>query len=110
MSLKQSLPAISTGPAPYKNIESDIDITLTAETHNFPCGIAPLPGAETGAGGRMRDNHSTGRGAYVQAGVAGYCVGALDAYEAADGGAVLEREYPANMAKPDQILIDSTLV
>jgi phosphoribosylformylglycinamidine synthase len=26
-------------------------LTLTAETHNFPTGVAPFPGAETGAGG-----------------------------------------------------------
>jgi phosphoribosylformylglycinamidine synthase len=29
--------------------------TLTAETHNFPTGVAPFPGAETGTGGRLRD-------------------------------------------------------
>ena len=28
---------------------------LTAETHNFPCGVAPFAGAETGTGGRLRD-------------------------------------------------------
>lgn len=27
---------------------------LTAETHNFPCGVAPFAGAETGTGGRLR--------------------------------------------------------
>ena len=31
------------------------DITYTAETHNFPTGIAPFAGAETGTGGRIRD-------------------------------------------------------
>lgn len=29
--------------------------TLTAETHNFPTGVAPFSGAETGTGGRLRD-------------------------------------------------------
>jgi phosphoribosylformylglycinamidine synthase len=33
--------------------------TLTAETHNFPTGIAPFPGAETGTGGRLRDVQGT---------------------------------------------------
>jgi len=51
--------------------------TLTAETHNFPTGVAPRPGAETGAGGRIRDNQGTGRGAHVVAGTTGYCVGNL---------------------------------
>ena len=50
---------------------------LTAETHNFPCGIAPFPGAETGTGGRIRDVQATGRGAFVVAGVSAYCMGRL---------------------------------
>jgi len=50
---------------------------LTAETHNFPSGVAPFPGAETGTGGRLRDVMATGRGAYPVAGVASYCVGNL---------------------------------
>ena len=50
---------------------------LTAETHNFPTGVAPYPGAETGIGGRIRDTHATGRGSHVTAGTAGYCVGNL---------------------------------
>lgn len=28
-------------------------ILFTAETHNFPTGVAPKPGAETGIGGRF---------------------------------------------------------
>ena len=48
---------------------------LTAETHNFPSGVAPFAGAETGTGGRLRDVMATGRGAYPVAGVRAYCVG-----------------------------------
>lgn len=51
---------------------------LTAETHNFPTGVAPFPGAETGTGGRIRDVQGTGKGAFVIAGTAGYCVGNLN--------------------------------
>jgi len=43
----------------------------------IPAGVAPFPGATTGAGGRMRDVQSTGRGAHVIAGTAGYCFGNL---------------------------------
>ena len=50
---------------------------LTAETHNFPTGVAPFPGAETGTGGRIRDVQGTGRGGTVMAGTAGYCVAGL---------------------------------
>ena len=52
-------------------------IILTAETHNFPTGVAPFPGAQTGVGGRLRDIQATGRGAVTAGGVAGYCVGNL---------------------------------
>ena len=50
---------------------------FTAETHNFPTGVAPFPGAETGTGGRIRDVHAAGRGSLVVAGTAAYCVGNL---------------------------------
>jgi len=46
---------------------------LTAETHNFPSGVAPFPGAETGTGGRLRDVQATGRGAHTVAGIR-YCM------------------------------------
>lgn len=48
--------------------------TLTAETHNFPTGIASFPGASTGVGGRVRDTIAIGRGGRMIAGTAGYCV------------------------------------
>jgi phosphoribosylformylglycinamidine (FGAM) synthase-like enzyme len=41
-------------------------VTFTAETHNFPSGVAPFPGAETGTGGRIRDGHATGTGSLVR--------------------------------------------
>jgi len=52
-------------------------ISATAETHNHPTMVAPFPGAETGSGGRIRDNRAVGRGALVHSGLAGYCVGNL---------------------------------
>jgi len=62
----------------YKVKDYSTLITFTAETHNFPTGISPFPGAATGTGGRIRDNIATGRGAYITAGTAGYCVGSLN--------------------------------
>lgn len=81
---------------------------FTAETHNFPTGIAPFQGAATGAGGRLRDILATGRGALVMFGTAGYCVGNL-----LIEGYVLPWEdkallYPSNMATPLQILIQGS--
>lgn len=59
----------------YKQTKNIYHITFTAETHNFPTGIAPFQGATTGTGGRIRDTHAIGRGGHVIAGTAGYCVG-----------------------------------
>ncbi|MBA4417270.1 MAG: phosphoribosylformylglycinamidine synthase [Syntrophus sp. (in: bacteria)] len=64
-------------PAPFKKKDVSYHIIFTAETHNFPTGIAPFPGAETGTGGRIRDVQATGRGGLVVAGTAGYCVANL---------------------------------
>ena len=61
-----------------KNLEKKIDLVFTAETHNFPTLISPFQGASTGIGGRIRDNHATGKGSYLIAGTAGYCVGELN--------------------------------
>jgi phosphoribosylformylglycinamidine synthase len=78
---------------------------LTAETHNFPTGVAPFPGAETGTGGRLRDVMATGRGASPCAGVSSYCVGNLQI-----PGYDLPWEdktftYPNNLASPLDIEI-----
>ncbi len=81
------------------------DIIFTAETHNFPSGVAPFPGAETGTGGRIRDVHATGRGALVIAGTAGYCVGNLNMDGFAIPGEDESFAYPSNLASPIQILI-----
>lgn len=71
------LPVQPGAPSPLAPQPRDWDLLLTAETHNFPCAVAPYPGAETGAGGRMRDTHATGTGSMMGAGTAGYCVGNL---------------------------------
>ncbi len=80
---------------------------LTAETHNFPTGVAPFPGAETGTGGRIRDVQGTGKGGFVIAGTAGYCVGNLNipGYELP-----WERDYPSpdNLASPLSIEIEAS--
>lgn len=83
-------------------------IIFTAETHNFPTGVAPFPGAATGTGGRIRDVQATGRGAHVIAGTAGYSFGnlLLDDYE-------LDWEnphelYPNQLAPPKKIIIEAS--
>jgi len=84
------------------------DVLFTAETHNFPSGVAPFPGAETGTGGRIRDVQATGRGGLVIAGTAAYCVGNLliPGYDLPweDRSFV----YPDNLASPLQIEIEAS--
>lgn len=52
-------------------------INIKVETHNHPTAIAPFPGAATGAGGEIRDEAATGRGAKPKAGLAGFSVSNL---------------------------------
>ncbi|KAK3031918.1 hypothetical protein RJ639_036714 [Escallonia herrerae] len=85
-----------------------LNILFTAETHNFPCAVAPYPGAETGAGGRIRDTHATGRGSFVVASTAGYCVGNLNMEGSYAPWEDTGFTYPSNLASPLQILIDAS--
>eukprot|EP00879_Flechtneria_rotunda_P005989 GHRR01006298.1.p1 GENE.GHRR01006298.1~~GHRR01006298.1.p1 ORF type:complete len:1281 (+),score=448.03 GHRR01006298.1:710-4552(+) len=106
--VKPILPLNPGGPSALAPQKRDWDLLLTAETHNFPCAVAPYPGAETGVGGRMRDTHATGRGSIMGAGTAGYCVGNLQL----DGHPLPHEDpafvYPDNLATPQQILIDAS--
>ena len=112
--------------------EQDWDILLTAETHNFPCAVAPCPGlaislhraqlrgnalgAETGAGGRIRDTHATGKGSIMGGATAGYCVGNLEFLESPEDTPYRTLHqwsdpafvYPENLARPNQILIEAS--
>jgi len=72
------IPAQPGQPSPLVPVKVNYHPLLTAETHNFPTGVAPFPGAETGTGGRIRDVQGTGQGGFVMAGTAGYCVGNLN--------------------------------
>ena len=78
---------------------------MTAETHNFPSGVAPIPGAQTGVGGRLRDVQATGRGAVTAGGIAGYCVGNLRLKGWVQAWEVDRHLQPTNMGTPTQILL-----
>jgi phosphoribosylformylglycinamidine synthase len=106
--IRTLLPSQPGRPGPMLEREVDYDIIFTAETHNFPSGVAPFPGAETGTGGRIRDTHATGKGSLVVAGTAAYCVGNLNipGYELPweDPGF----GYPSNLASPLEIEIEAS--
>ena len=52
-------------------------VLMKVETHNHPTAISPFPGASTGAGGEIRDEGATGRGARPKAGLTGFSVSKL---------------------------------
>ncbi|QCD98508.1 phosphoribosylformylglycinamidine synthase [Vigna unguiculata] len=106
--VKQLRPVQPGSSCPLEIAIHELDILFTAETHNFPCAVAPYPGAETGAGGRIRDTHATGRGSFVQAATAGYCVGNLNTSNFYAPWEDPSFTYPSNLAPPLQILIDSS--
>jgi phosphoribosylformylglycinamidine synthase len=106
--VKPVLPVTPGSPSPVDAVDRDFDVLFTAETHNFPCAVAPFPGAETGAGGRIRDTHATGIGSLIGAATAGYCVGNLQmegSYAPWEDSSFV---YPPNLASPLQILIDAS--
>ena len=87
---------------------SRYDPIFTAETHNFPSGVAPFPGAETGTGGRIRDVQATGRGGLVIAGTAAYCVGNLMVPGYDLPWEDKSFDYPENLASPLDIEIQAS--
>ena len=101
------LPREPGSPSPFAPATAEYHVIFTAETHNFPTGVAPFPGAETGTGGRIRDVQGTGKGGLVIAGTAGYCVGNLHipGYDLP-----WEARYPEpdNLASPLQIEIEAS--
>jgi phosphoribosylformylglycinamidine synthase len=98
-------------PGRYSRFEKSTvkyDLIFTAETHNFPSGVAPFPGAETGTGGRIRDVQATGKGGLVVAGTAAYCVGNLRIPGYPLPWEDASFEYPGNLATPLQIEIQAS--
>jgi phosphoribosylformylglycinamidine synthase len=74
-------PGVRYFPDPFSGIyrasHEPIDILMKVETHNHPTAISPFPGAATGAGGEIRDEGATGRGAKPKAGLTGFSVSNL---------------------------------
>ncbi len=61
----------------YQASDELTHILMKVETHNHPTAISPFPGASTGAGGEIRDEGATGRGAKPKAGLTGFTVSNL---------------------------------
>jgi len=93
----------------YRYVEDDTHILMKVETHNHPTAISPFPGASTGAGGEIRDEGATGRGARPKAGLTGYTVsnlripGSVRPWEQDDAG------RPRRIASALQIMLDGPI-
>ncbi len=87
-------------PTVFKKQKVRYHIIFTAETHNFPTGVAPFPGAETGTGGRIRDIQATGKGGLVIAGTTGYCVANLFIPDYDLPWENKKSVYPSSLASP----------
>ncbi|MBH5328722.1 phosphoribosylformylglycinamidine synthase [Eikenella sp. S3360] len=92
----------------YRFHEEDTHILMKVETHNHPTAIAPFAGAATGAGGEIRDEGATGRGARPKAGLTGYTVSNLNIPELKQPW---EHGYgkPAHIASPLDIMIEAPI-
>jgi phosphoribosylformylglycinamidine synthase len=62
----------------YTYAVENTHILMKVETHNHPTAISPYPGSATGAGGEIRDEGATGRGAKPRAGFTGFSVSNLN--------------------------------
>ncbi|MBC7945280.1 MAG: phosphoribosylformylglycinamidine synthase, partial [Burkholderiales bacterium] len=84
-------------------------ILMKVESHNHPTAISPFPGAATGAGGEIRDEGATGRGAKPKAGLTGFSVSNLripdfiQPWEREDYG------RPARIASALQIMLEGPI-
>ncbi|HZX27860.1 MAG TPA: phosphoribosylformylglycinamidine synthase [Telluria sp.] len=95
----------------YRGEQELTHTLMKVETHNHPTAISPYPGASTGAGGEIRDEGATGRGAKPKAGLTGFTVSNLllpDAQRPWEhAGAVTapfaQRAPAAPYGKPDRI-------
>ncbi|MBI2397197.1 MAG: phosphoribosylformylglycinamidine synthase [Xanthomonadales bacterium] len=89
-------------------VAEDTAYAIKCETHNHPTAISPFAGASTGAGGEIRDEGATGRGAKPKAGLTGFTVshlripGAAAAWES-------PRALPPRMASSFEIMRDGPL-
>ena len=102
---KVILPINPGGPSQMGLQEKIIHITCTAETHCHPTLVAPFEGAETGAGGRIRDTVAVGRGGWIGIGVAGYFIGNLFIPFYEIPGELVGRDNPSKYASSLEILI-----
>jgi phosphoribosylformylglycinamidine synthase len=98
-----------TNAPAYRARPATAHVLMKVETHNHPTAISPFPGASTGAGGEIRDEGATGRGARPKAGLTGFTVSNL---QLPGTDAPWEREVygkPPHLAGALQIMLEGPL-
>ncbi len=93
----------------YRATLEPAHLVIKVETHNHPTAISPFPGAATGAGGEIRDEGSTGRGARPKAGLAGFTVSHLELPEWPRPWEAKSPGRPARIASPLAIMLDGPI-
>ena len=86
-----------------------VHVLMKVETHNHPTAISPFPGASTGAGGEIRDEGATGRGARPKAGLTGFSVSNLHLPGTDEPWERDPYGKPEHIASALQIMIDGPL-
>jgi phosphoribosylformylglycinamidine synthase len=93
----------------YRYVEDDTHILMKVETHNHPTAIAPFPGAATGAGGEIRDEGATGRGAKPKAGISGFTVSNLRIPEAIQPWEQTDHGKPERIVNALSIMLEGPI-
>ena len=93
----------------YGAREVTAHVLMKVETHNHPTAISPFPGAATGAGGEIRDEGATGRGARPKAGLTGFSVSNLHLLGTDEPWERDPVGKPEHIASALQIMIDAPL-
>ncbi|MCI1191933.1 phosphoribosylformylglycinamidine synthase [Calidifontimicrobium sp. SYSU G02091] len=93
----------------YGAREVTAHVLMKVETHNHPTAISPFPGAATGAGGEIRDEGATGRGARPKAGLTGFSVSNLHLPGTDEPWERDPVGKPEHIASALQIMIDGPL-
>src|SRR5215813_10870318 len=93
----------------YRLSSEPTHILMKVETHNHPTAISPYPGAATGAGGEIRDEAATGRGAKPKAGLTGFCVSHLRIPGFEQPWERIEYGKPGRIASALQIMLEGPI-
>jgi phosphoribosylformylglycinamidine synthase len=107
--IRRWLPQGFTNAPAYAAREELVHVLMKVETHNHPTAISPFPGASTGAGGEIRDEGATGRGAQPKAGLTGFSVGHLHLPGSDEPWERAAIGRPAHIASALQIMTEGPL-